>query len=183
MTMKKETFIKDLTDILVSKHFLTSSQAQDMQRAFATSAIEEYDQFLLEEGLVATEDMLTALSHYYKIPSYDVANHFFDTFYLHKFPKDFLVRNAVIPLEREENILLVVAAEPERPGLASAMREFVSYDIRFLVGIRLTIIDAIREFYDKSVTQVVEDEDSREEHLESQKANLIIDSSDKEEGE
>ncbi len=178
--MNKETFIKDLTDILVEKHILTSARAQDLQRAYATSAIEEYDEFLLEEGLVAPEDMLIALSHYYKVPSFDVSDYFFDTFYLHKFPKDFLVRNAVIPLEREENILMVVAAEPERPGLASAMRNFVSYDIRFLVGIRLDIIDAVREFYDKAVTQVPEDEDVREEHLESQRANEIMDPDDDE---
>lgn len=179
--MKKETFIKDLSDILVQKQVLTSARAQDLQKAFSTSAIEEYDQFLLDEGLVSREDMLAALSHYYKVPSFDVGDYFFDTFYVRKFPKEFLVRNAVIPMERDENILIVVAAEPERSGLASAMRDFVSYDIRFLVGIRLDIIDAVREYYDKSVTQVQEDEDVREEHLESQRANTLIDTQDTEE--
>jgi len=172
--MKKETFIKDLSDILVQKRAITPAKAEDLQKAFATSSIEEYEDFLLEEGLVLPEHMLEALSHYYGVPAFDVTDYFFDTFYVRKFPKEFLVRNAVIPLQRDENILLVVAAEPERSGLASAMREFVSYDIRFLVGIKLDIIDAIREYYDKSVSDVPEDEDMREEHLESQRANEVM---------
>lgn len=127
--------------------------------------------FFLEEGLVSVDDMLKALSKLYNVPSqdvvgpvYDSEGQFFETHLLREFPKEFLLRNAIIPVDVEnQTTLTVIAADPSRPGLESAIRGFVSYDVIFFVGIRRDIIDAVEQYYDDAVTQVQQDVDINEE--------------------
>ena len=162
--MKKYTFATALIHILEKQNVITSKEGKALETGFKNSEKEQFDDFLLEEGLIDETRLLTALSTYYKVPSFDVNGYFFETHILHEFPKDFLLRNAIIPLERDENILIVVASEPNDPELLPRIGNYVSYDIRFLVGIRQDISDAVEEFYDTAVTQVDQDEDLREEH-------------------
>lgn len=151
---KKETFAQELSDILIKQRVVSAEVARQIQDSYGRSSIDEFDDFLLEEGLVAKEDILKALSDYYKVPAFDVTGKFFDRLLLQNFPKEFLIRNVVIPREEEnEDMLMVVAADPQRPGLEAAMREFANADISFLVGIRQDIIDAINEYYDKADTE------------------------------
>ena len=75
------------------------------------------------------------------------------------FPKDMLLRNAIIPLEVDENMMIMVASEPDDPELLFEIGEYVSYDIQFYVGLGRDICDAVKEFYDKSDTEDTEDED------------------------
>lgn len=151
---KKETFAQELSDILIKHRVVTPEVSREIQSSYGRSSIDEFDDFLLEEGLVSKEDLLQALSAYYQVPAFDVAGKFFDRLLLQNFPKEFLIRNAVIPREEEnEDMLMVVAADPQREGLESAMREFANADISFLVGIRQDIIDAITEYYDKADTE------------------------------
>jgi hypothetical protein len=89
------------------------------------------------------------------------------------FPKDFLLRRAVIPLEVDQNTLFVIASEPDSDGLESALREFVSYDIELYVGIRLDICDAVKEFYDDAPTEEGQDEDLRVEHQLEQEEKIV----------
>lgn len=155
----KETFVQALCDLLVKNKAVEEKEADALKKVFKESEQEYFDNFLIEEGLVEEKDLLSALSQYYKVPAFDARGYFFETFLLHRFPKDFLLRNCFIPLEVDENMLVVVASHPELPGLESAMREFVSYEIEFFVGLSEHIIDAIEEYYDKSLTLDVEDED------------------------
>ncbi|MFI5333530.1 MAG: hypothetical protein ACHQVS_05525, partial [Candidatus Babeliales bacterium] len=151
---KKETFAQELSDILIKQRVVSAEVARQIQDSYGRSSIDEFDDFLLEEGLVAKEDILKALSDYYKVPAFDVGGKFFDRLLLQNFPKEFLIRNVVIPREEEnEDMLMVVAADPQRPGLEAAMREFANTDISFLVGIRQDIIDAVNEYYEKADTE------------------------------
>ncbi len=156
-------FVQKLTDILVKKEKIPADEAEDLKKAFEKSENDQFDDFLLAEGLVQEPDLLEALSDYFRVPSFDVTGHFFDAHQIHMFPKDFLLRNGVIPLEVDENIMVVVASEPEKSGLESSLRDFVSYDITFYVGIRRDITDAVKEFYDESLSQEPQDIDMREE--------------------
>lgn len=177
---KKGSFADRITLLLVKLGAIAKKEVPGIQRTFAQSAKEQFDEFLLDEGLVEADVLLKALSELYQVPSYDVTDYFFDTHLLRMFPKDFLLRNAVIPLERDGNMLIVIASEPDQEGLESALRGFVSYDINFFVGIRRDICDAIKEFYDKSLTQVEQDQDIRQERLEHM-AELRAEDGDEEE--
>lgn len=163
---KHASFAKDLTQILVKNKIILDQEAHKLQRLFKESSKENFDDFLLEEGLVNKEDLLKALSQLYKVPAVDVEGYFFQTFLLHKFPKDILHRYAFIPMDVDDDIMSIVASEPDDPRLLPLIGGFVSYDPAFRVGIRLDITDAITEFYDKAITEVPQDIDLRVERLE-----------------
>lgn len=138
---------------------IQDKEVSSLQKAFKESEQENFDEFLIDEGLIEPEDLLKALSLYYRVPAVDVRGFLFEHFLVTKFPKEFLLQHDVIPYEVDDNILFVIASRPEADGLESAMREFVSYDIEFLVGISRDIEDAVEEFYDKSPSLDVEYED------------------------
>lgn len=159
-----KTFVEKLADIFVDQAMVSEKEASAMRRSFKESGKEQFVDFLVEEGLMQPVHILESLSVYYEVPFIDATDTFFDKQLLHMFPKDFLLQRAVIPLEVDQNTLFVVASEPDVQGLESALREFVSYDIEFYVGIRSDICDAIKEFYDEAPTEGDEDEDVRSEH-------------------
>lgn len=166
---KRETFAQAISDILIKNKVVSSEVMRGVQEAFGRSSAAEFDDFLLEEGIVRKDDLLAALSDYYEVPSIDVVGEFFDSLLLRNFPLDFLERNAVIPYEEEnENMLVVIAANPTRDALERGLRNFCNYDITFMVGLRQDIMDAAREYYDRAPTQTSFSEDvdidPREEH-------------------
>lgn len=154
---KKERFVHDLSLILVKHKIFTEREAKSLQKSFKEAAQETFDEFLLYEGLIDKEDLLKALSQYYKTPAIDLAGYFFQTFLLRKFPKGVMLRNVFVPLEVDQNFMVVAAGEPDNPDLLSIIGKYVSYDIQFRSSIKQDIIDAIREFYDKSDAEVAEE--------------------------
>lgn len=158
------TFVDRILEVLTKQGILKPQEAKDLKTAFEQRAAEQFDYFLLSEGLVEKNALLKALSVLYKVPAFDVNGAFFDHLLLTNFPKDFLLRNAVIPLELDGDALVVVVAEPDTPGLEHALRQFTENDIVFMVGLRTAICDAVKEFYDKAVTEdIPEDVDIRQE--------------------
>lgn len=162
---KNEVFSKAFLDILVEQKIVSVEKTSEIYNNFLQSSIEEFDAFLIEEGLADVEQVLVSLGIFYHVPFFNVSGHFFENFLLHKFPKDFLLRNACIPLQVEGDFMIVVAAQPDQVGLQTAMRQYVSYDIEFLVGIGRDIIDAIEEYYDKSLVEDAENTDMHEHEL------------------
>ncbi len=73
--------------------------------------------FYLKKRLIDREDLLRALSVYFQSSAFDVIGYlFFDTQLLHMFsPKIFCLRNAIIPREVDEEIMIMVASEPDLP--------------------------------------------------------------------
>lgn len=161
----KETFEVGLLRILVELKTITAEDAIALIKSFHESDVDQFDDFLLSEGIIDEEKVLEALSKYYQVPSFDTVGYFFERHLVRMFPKDMLVRNEIIPLEVDENMMIVVASRPDNPDLLFEIGENVSYDIRFYVGIGRDIIDAAREFYDKSDTEDSQDQDIHEEYL------------------
>lgn len=151
--------------VLVELKLMTAEDAVKLLAAYHESDVDQFDEFLLSEGILDTENLLEALSEYYQVPSFDVVGYFFERHLLHMFPKDMLLRNEMIPMQVDENMMIMVAAKPDNPDLLFEIGEYVSYDIRFYVGVARDICDAVKEYYDKADTEVDEDEDVREEEL------------------
>lgn len=157
---RKQHLIEGLCKILVSQELITRKQATDWIAAFAQGRVEAVTDVLLEEGLIEKSALLNALSIYYQVPWFDVDGYFFDHALVHRFPKGVLLRNAIIPmLVDDENILIMIAAEPDNQELLPIIGRYVSYDIRFLLGIARDIDDAVKEFYDEALTQVTQDDE------------------------
>lgn len=157
---KHESFVEALCSIFIKNNIVSAAEAVAMKRLFKDRSGDTFDDFLLSEGLVEKTDVLNALSEYYRMPAFDVLGYFFDHALLHAFPKDFLYENGIIPLEvDDESILIMIAADPGNENLLPAIGNHVSYDVQFMVGIRQDIEDAIDEFYDQSLAVVDEDSD------------------------
>jgi hypothetical protein len=162
---RKMSFEAGLLTILIKMHVIAGADALAIEQSFHDSDVDQFDEYLLSEGIVDEENLLQALSEYYQVPAFDVVGYFFERHYVCMFPKDMLLRNEIIPLEVDENIMVMVAARPDNPELLSEIGEFVSYDIQFYVGIGRDICDAVKEFYDKADTEDDTDEDRNEENI------------------
>lgn len=156
--MKGESFVEGLTKILVKRNAINAREADALKKAFRDSPKPNFDEFLLDEGLVDKENLLLALGDYYQVPPFDAVGYFFDHQLVRMFPKDFLRSNAIIPIEQDENIMVMLASNPADPNVLLRIGRYVSYDIQFRVGILQDIIDAITEFYDHSLTEPDDDE-------------------------
>lgn len=159
------TFEAGLLTILIRLHMIAGEDALAIEQSFHDSDVDQFDDFLLSEDIVDEENLLLALSEYYQVPAFDVVGYFFERHYVRMFPKDMLLRNGIIPLEVDENMMVVVASRPDNPELLSEIGQYVSYDIQFYVGIGRDICDAVKEFYDKADTEDTMDEDRNEEDL------------------
>ena len=151
-----ETFVDKLSDIFIAQGIFTVEQAHDMKRLFHESSKEAFDDFLLEEGLISEDKLLKALSEYYQVPSFDALGYFFNHQLLSLFSKEVLLRNSMIPLWLEEDILTFIASEPDNPELREIIDSYVDFGIEFYVGLRRDINDAINEFFDRAPTEVSE---------------------------
>lgn len=150
----QKTFIERLVEILMSQGVVRSNTGHDLIEQFERSTKENFEEFLIDELELPTEDVLRALSAYYKVPAFEVRGYFFDHDLLTYFPLDFLLRNAIIPIEVDEDVMVIAASEPEAPGLRDAIAGYTSDVVEFKVGLRQEIVDAVREFYDYAETQV-----------------------------
>jgi Type II secretion system (T2SS), protein E, N-terminal domain len=161
----EKSFEVSFLRVLVDLKFIPAEDAVRLLESFHESDIDQFNEFLLSEGIIGQENLLEALSEYFQIPSFDVEGYFFETHLLRMFPKEMLLKNEIIPLQVDENIMIMIAAKPDNSDLLFEIGEHVSYDIRFYVGIARDICDAVKEFYDKADTEDNQDEDVRQEHL------------------
>lgn len=151
--MKHTRFVDDIIEILVQQGVIKINEAAAIIKAFQDSHEYEFDAFLVDAAIVTPDQLLVALAKYYKVPSFDVVGHFFESSLLHKFPKQFLLYYGIIPLEDDENTLVLVASNPHNNDLLLEIGQYVSYDIQFRVGLYQDIVDAIKEFYDAALTE------------------------------
>ena len=158
----KKDFIQKLSDFLLELGIMTELSFKKVQKQFEGVAQENFDEFLLDEGLVSRPDMLKILSMYYEVPSFDARGIFFEPVFLHQFPKGMLERLGVIPYSLDENMLILIAAQPDDSNLPLELGKFVSYDLRFHVGLRTDIYAAISQYYDESVTAGLGEKEGRE---------------------
>jgi len=159
---QKQDFVQKLSAFLLDLGIMTELSLKKVQKQFSGVAQENFDEFLLDEGLVSRSDLLKLLSMYYKVPSFDVRGIFFEPVFLHQFPKGMLHRLGVIPYSLDENMLILIAAQPDDPNLAVEIGKFVSYDLRFHVGLRKDINAAISQYYDESLTADLSKKEDRE---------------------
>ena len=162
---KKEGFEVGFLQTLVELKYITAQDAEKLLAVYHESDVDQFDEFLMSEGIIEQDQLLEALSQYYQVPSFDVVGYFFENHFLRMFPKDMLLRNEIIPLQVDENMMIVIAANPDNQELLFEIGECVSYDIRLYVGIARDICDAVKEYYDKADTEDFNDEDIREEQL------------------
>lgn len=153
--MKKEGFVEALCKIFEERGIISQKESKALRSNYRERSDIAFEDFLLEQGLIEREDILKAISTYYGVPWMDPIGYFFDHYLVIKFPKDFLLRNLIAPIEViEDTILMVLANNPDDEELLPRIGNYVSYDIEFRVGLASEIVETIEEFYDKSLTDI-----------------------------
>lgn len=157
---KTNSFVVRFVEALVKNDIMQEAEAQSFVKEFKGRAKGNVVSFLLEEGLVEREDVLKALASIYSVPSFDVSGHFFNHEMLLLFPKDFLIKHSIIPLDIDEDILTVVMSNPDDEKTIEEVGNYVNYNITVNVGIQDHIIEAIKQYYDEDViTSDIDDMD------------------------
>lgn len=146
-----ETTVDGLIRVLQERGTFTGRDAAALKEDFGRSEAPFFEDFLLEEGIVEKEEVLAVLQTYYGVQAIDVLGEVFDHDLVTLFPKDVLLRNYALPYRRDGNVLFVITNNPRNDDLEVTLREFVSYDIEFLVGIPRHIDMTIKEFYQKAL--------------------------------
>jgi hypothetical protein len=147
-------FFEGISAILTNRRYITPEDMINLEREFHTLSDRAFEDFLLESGMVEREDLLEALSQYYGVPQLDVTGAFFDHQFLRLIPINIMLRHLVIPYHRDEgsDFLWVIAADPNDQHLLYVLGKYVTHNINFMVGLPQDIRDAIREFYDQSIS-------------------------------
>lgn len=148
---KTVALLEGLVAIFNRKGLMKQLDAAGLMKDFENHEAQYVEDFLLEEGLVDKDDLLDALEEYYDVPAVDVLGEIFDHDLVSMFPKDILLRNYCIPYYREENILFVITKDPSDDDLNALLREFVSYDIEFMVGLPRHIEMMVKDFYQEEL--------------------------------
>ena len=164
------SFLHSICAILAKNKVISKQEAFDLEKAFKESAHDHFDNFLLTENIVSRADLLTALSEYYEVPAFDVVGHIFNHNLVKEFPQEFLFNHAIIPLERDENMLFMVINNPHNEAVLSELAEYVSDEVNFVVGIEQDIMDAIENYYESSPFHTADQElDPQDELYEDEK--------------
>lgn len=148
----EQTFVEKFAKILADQDFVSQADAESLIKDFKTKSKETLVYFLIDEGLVQKNQVLKALSRYFNLASFDASGYLFDHALVNSFPVDFLTSNGIIPLSLEQDILTVVASQPDQAGLEARIGEYSDAAVEFVVGIKRDIWDAIQEFSDESLT-------------------------------
>ena len=119
----QQAFAQEISALLAKNKVISAAEAENLQKGFSQSSHDWFVEFLLEESLVDKEEILKALSSYYQVPSFDVAGYFFDHLLVRDFPKDFLLRNNIIPVEIDEDILMIAASDPSNEDLLPRIKK------------------------------------------------------------
>ena len=172
------SFEEKLCHILIKNRALASDEADTLLQEFKKQPKETFDAFLLSEDMVEKDDLLKALSEYYEVPSFDIIGHLCDHELLHEFPQDVLVRYGVLPLERDGDILIMVASNPNNEESITELSEYVTSDIKFYVGIRSDIVESILEYYEDSPFTTRDDDGDYEDEEENDLYDLDFNDED-----
>ena len=169
----KKTFVVRFAEALIKNNLMKEAEAESFVQEFYDRAKGNVVSFLLEDGLLEKEDVLTALGSMYNVSSFDVSGHFFNHQILLLFPKDLLLEKVVIPLDVEDDILTVVMNNPEDEDAIDALQEHVEYNINPLVGIQEDIRDAIKEYYDEDVITAEVEEQNEDSGNEEDDSDIV----------
>jgi len=144
-------FVSRLADQLVKQGAMGEAEATSIVNEFKGRSTARIDDMLLDEATLDRETLLKALQGVFGLPPFDVRGHFFNHQLLLLFPKDFLLRKGMIPLDVDEDMLTIVMSNPEDEQAIAEFGNYVAYTLNVYVGVERDIIDAIEEYYDEDI--------------------------------
>ena len=143
---------KPLGEVLISEGMVTADQIKE---AISLQSEEggKLGEILVKLGYIDEEQIVYALSKQLSIPHASLSSGRLkprsDEKLKEMVPYDFAIRNLVLPLSRDLNVLTVAVFDPLDLILIDNLRKLTGYEINPLVSTRSDIIKAIEDFYGK----------------------------------
>jgi len=141
---------------------MSQEDGEYVKQEFHNHTLGNYEDFLLESGVVTRDQLLEALEQYYDVKAIDVLGDVFDPSLVQKFPYDTLIEHNCIPYGQDGYQLMVIAGNPHNEELEAILGEYVSYDLVFFVGIPRHIRLMVQDYYQDSDVGKVEYVDTSE---------------------
>lgn len=162
--MNSENIINGILDILCDREILKRNDVEELKQEFAEDPAVYLEDYLIDEGIVEKDDLLSALQEYYGVQAVDVMGEMFDHNLLIKFPKEILLSNCCIPYRQDGLTLFLITNNPKNDELDPILGEYVSYNLEYFVGIPRHIDMMIKDFYQDELYHEQDEYESNIEH-------------------
>ena len=152
--LKKDSPDGRLAAFLTDQRLITEEQLEKALYVLKTQG-GYLSEVLVSKGLMAEDDVAFALSQEFDVPLLSSQNGSMkpsDDQDLKKLiPKQFALRNVILPLSREDNAFTCVMFNPLDVMLINELRKITGYEVSAVVATKSDILRAIEEFYDTTV--------------------------------
>lgn len=161
---------KLLGDILVEKGYVNKENLE-IALSEQKKTGQRLGQVLLKLGFLTEKQLATALAEQLEIPLADLDNEKIDKKALSLIDRDFCIKNKLIPLRIEENILKIAMADPLDVYVIDELFKKTGYKINTLVTYERQIIQAIDKYYgsyssvDKIISELEQKSDIRADEI------------------
>lgn len=147
----KETYLR-LGEILLKEGIITESQ---LEKAISVQSQQggRLGEILIKLGILKEDQLAAALGKQQKIPYYSLGSELkpmLDQDLEILIPKDFALKNTVLPLSRTLNSLTVAIFDPLDLMLMDNLRKITGCEINPVIATKSDITKAIEKFYGKS---------------------------------
>ncbi|RKY43179.1 MAG: type II secretion system protein GspE [Candidatus Omnitrophota bacterium] len=145
----KETFLL-IRKILTEAGVVSLSQLAGLEEELKYQEFNSYqdvENFLLKKKLITEEELLSAYSKYFKIPSIDLNKEKPSSDVLSLIPVSLLTRHILLPLRREEDTLSLALRDPFDISILEELKIITNLEIKPYLAKREDILKGIKEYY------------------------------------
>jgi hypothetical protein len=143
---------KKIGQILLERNFITEDilkEALEYQARFGTGIT----QYLLEANYIKEEDLAQCISDQFDVPYLPLRFYDIPEEIIKLVPKDYAKKYWLIPIDRAENVLTVVMANPLDSQAIQEVEKITDCKVQPFVGIISDIIKAIERYYHVSIEE------------------------------
>jgi type IV pilus assembly protein PilB len=135
-----------LGQLLMQKGLITAEQLTEaLERQSETKGY--LGEILLALGILSEADLTRALAEQWDIPFVQVASRTIEAWVLEKIPASLARRHRVLPIDVQDQRLLVAMADPFNADLLDELRTLLNCDIQPMLAPPSQLAQAIEEHY------------------------------------
>jgi len=149
---------------LVRGRILTESQLRTLEE-YRASLGGRFQDIAVKLGFVSEERLNKFMAHREHIQAIDLSEHHVDASVLRQIPREFIERNAVVPLEVEREDSTLLATNILDLDVVEEVQFLTDRRVSVAMAPRSQILEKITRFYDSAEAEGVADAPSREEEL------------------
>lgn len=133
-------------DILLANNIINQAQL-DQALYIQKQTGKKLGTILVEQDILTVGELLNVLSRIYNIPYIQLNDVDIEDKVLRMIPKDFIIRNLVLPIRTEEKKLYIAISHPDNMNIIRELEFITSKDISPVIAFEWDIINKINKLY------------------------------------